>query len=196
MSAYLKVITGPMFSGKSEELIRLMRRHTYARKRIIAIKPKTDTRQNGIRSRQINEAGESITFAEFPALEVSDRAELSAIVTEHIPDVLAIDECHFFGPWITEYIHSLLVDPKNNLIIYIVGLDQESHCKTFGPMGDLMALADEVVKMKAICFNCGQEANVTIDKSGTVRGEGEIRPGDIEIYEARCRTCWRPPQND
>lgn len=96
----------------------------------------------------------------------------------------------FFSNWIVDFIHQILIDSKNNLIIYVVGLDQDSFEKTFGPMGDLMAMADEVRKITAICFKCGQEATMTIKKT---KGH-DIEPGDIDLYEARCRNCWQPPQ--
>lgn len=96
MAASLIVITGPMFSGKSGELIRLLSRHTYARKRIITAKPVIDTRQTTIRSRRINEDGLSVINEELPALEIANQAELEEVIKRQIPDVLAIDECHFF----------------------------------------------------------------------------------------------------
>lgn len=191
MPAYLKIITGPMFSGKSEELIRYLRRHTYAKKKVLAIKPQTDTRQDSIRARKLIDRGETATSDEFPAFELDNEADFFDLLVCHNPDVLAIDECQFFDHWIVPCVKSILRNPASHLTIYAVGLDQDAWGNPFGRWVELMAYANEVVKLTAICFACGEPANLSCKKSA---GNGQIDPGDANLYEARCPACWAMPQ--
>lgn len=189
MPPRLIVITGPMFCGKSEELIRRLHRHRYARHQIIAVKPKLDNRQNSIRSRRVQDEG-SVTMEEFPAFEINAAQELLSLLREHHPDVLAIDEAQFFGPWLFTVLTELLRHQNLDMTIYVVGLDQDAWSRPFGQMGKLMACADEVQKLTAICMVCGQPAGLSCKVGG---GNKLVETGDGDIYQARCRNCWRPP---
>lgn len=191
MAPYLTVITGPMFSGKTEELIRRLRRYQHARKKILAVKPAIDTRQETICARQIDGQGKSEASASFPAMPVANRQELSQLFEKQQPDVLAIDEAQFFDPWIVDYVKSLLRQRNLNLMIYVIGLDQDAWGKPFGHLGELMVYAHKVVKLTAVCFVCSEQANLSFKKKS---GTGTCEPGDADIYEARCLRCWEPPQ--
>jgi thymidine kinase len=186
---HLTVITGPMFSGKSEELIRLAKRQKYAKKKILTIKPRLDTRQSSIRSRQVQDDGTITTHAELDAKEVSSREEFETLLAIENPDALFIDEAHFLGDWIIAALQKQL--QEKSLRIFVSGLDLTAWNEPFGPMPQLLALADEVIKLTAVCFQCGEEANLTFKYA---KGSGIIQVGDGEIYEARCRKCWHIPK--
>ncbi|NCN25537.1 thymidine kinase [Candidatus Falkowbacteria bacterium CG10_big_fil_rev_8_21_14_0_10_37_14] len=185
--SYLEVITGPMFSGKSEELIRIIKRTQYAKLSYLVIKPLRDTRQDTVRARFLDH-GKSKTLAEHPAHPVNSSQQFFKLLSEHQPIILIIDEAHFLGNWIIKAVNTLL--KENDLRIYVAGLDQTAWGDTFGPMGDLMAMAHVVKKLTAVCFNCGQEATKTFK---LFVGASIVDPGDAEKYEARCLKCWHQP---
>ena len=195
MSAEMIVIVGPMFSGKSEQVIILVKRHRIAHEVVIGIKPPEDNRQTTIRSREINESGESVTKIEIPAFAVSNAAELEELIRVHRPQVLAIDEAQFFGPWIKSALQKIIhskVSPVKT--IYVSGLDMDAWGKPFGVMGDLMAIGSEVRKITAVCTKCGNKNAGFTQKHS--KGSGRIETGDKDLYEARCLGCWHPPEND
>ena len=193
--AYFKVITGPMFSGKTEELIRILRRSQIAGKHILVIKPRIDTRSgNEISSRQKTspDAQKFTKFMDFPAKPIDSAEELSILLNEHQPDILALDEAQFFPDWIFEYIHNLLKErSQSELIIIAAGLDMDAWGKPFGPIPQLLAIADEVQKETAICFICKKPANITQKLVNTGK---TVEVGDADIYEARCRVCHTIPE--
>lgn len=178
-----------MFSGKSEELIRLAKRQTYAKKKILTLKPHLDTRQASIRSRRIEDSGQITTHMEIAAQEVASREAFETLLKTEKPDALFIDEAHFLGDWIVECIQQVLQD--TDMQIFVSGLDLTAWNAPFGPMPSLMALADEVIKLTAVCFQCGESAPLTYKYTS---GSGIIQVGDSDTYEARCRVCWNPPQ--
>lgn len=189
--ARLEVITGPMFSGKSEELIRRLNRATYAEQNVLVIKPKIDTRnEKKIASRKKRDKKDT-EFQEshsFPAQEVSTSKEFVELVSQHKPDVLAIDEAQFFQEWLLELIDEILdKETDTNFKIIVSGLDMDAWKKPFGIMPQLMAKANEVTKFTAVCFHCKKnDANLTYKKSGS---KEQIEVGNFQTYEARCRTC-------
>lgn len=187
--AHLTIITGPMFSGKSEELIRVAKRIGYAKQSALILKPARDTRQNSIRSRELADNGETKTAREMPAIEVSDQTAFQELIKHQNFDVLIIDEAHFFPEWLSDEIFELLQSEGPD--IYIAGLDQTAWGRVFGPMGELMAMADKIVKLSAVCFQCHQSANMTFKTS---KSESVIEVGDAGLYEARCRQCWHEPK--
>ena len=195
MSAEMIVITGPMFSGKSEQIIILAKRHRIAREVVIGIKPTEDTRQTTIRSREVNEKGESITKTEIPAFAVNNTAELDELIEVHKPQVLIIDEAQFFGPWIISALQKIMHSKDGPVkIIYVSGLDMDAWGKPFGAMGSLMAIGSEVRKITAVCTKCGDKNAGFTQKHS--KGSGRIETGDKDLYEARCLGCWHPPEND
>ena len=188
--AYLKVITGPMFSGKTEELIRILHRSDLAGKRIVVVKPRIDSRTDEeIASRRTSD-GKSTEFTKsgsFPATSIETDAELEAILNEEHPAILGIDEAQFFQPWLFDYLANLLRRYNDSdFLILVAGLDMDAWGRPFGMMPQLMALADEVQKETAICFKCKQPAMYTQKLSDSTE---QVEVGDAEIYEARCRVC-------
>lgn len=190
MTPRLVVITGPMFCGKSEELLRRLRLHGYANDSVLALKPKLDSRQGSIRSRRLGIGG-SVTVEEFPAFEVGGAREFSALLRKHHPDVLAIDEAQFFDSWLFAKVNELLLQQNLGITIYVVGLDLDAWGQPFGQMGNFMARADEVLKFTAICMLCHEPAGLSCKIGGGSRNLVEV--GDGDIYQARCRRCWSPP---
>ena len=190
------VITGPMFSGKSEELIRRLKRFQYGKEMIICFKPRIDNRfdVDGIAAKQLDPEKKHFQMTEnFPAHSVEHPGEVSLKLSSNHFSVIAFDEAQFFGDWFPGLINSLLDKYKKTdrkITILVAGLDLDAWRRPFGTMPALMAMADEVVKVTAVCFSCGSEANLT-QKTGGSKSQIEVGSGDI--YEARCRACHTIP---
>ena len=191
MSARLEVITGPMFSGKSATLIQLLENATYARKQILVIKPALDKRsvETEITTRKIIR-GRSTVINKFPANSVNTLREFRKALKERYFHVLGIEEAQFLGPWIITAVKELLSErAHDDLRIIVAGLDMTANMEPFGSMPQLLAMADEVIKLHAVCFKCGKDARYTQKLGGTT---DRIQVGDLGLYEARCRQCHTP----
>jgi thymidine kinase len=172
----VEVITGGMFSGKSEELVRRLRRASIARQRVQVFKPRTDTRNPPTRLvTRDNRA--------FDAVTVSSAAELIERVAADA-EVVGIDEAQFFDERIIEAVDSLA---DRGVRVVIAGLDLDYLRRPFGPMPLLLARAEYVDKMHAVCVRCGATAHYSQRTAG---GGEQIQVGDGEAYEARCRGCY------
>jgi thymidine kinase len=193
--ARLEVITGPMFSGKSEELARRLRRATYANRRIMVIKPTQDYRKSRSIFAIIQEDPRLKDYEYLATRTLSHPKELENLINAFRPNMLAIDEAQFLEAEFLEYIEELLEKNKSrSFTIIVAGLDMDAWRKPFGIMPQLMAIADEVLKLTAICPICLGENGPAIftQKKG---GSGEkIEIGDANIYEARCRVCHTIPK--
>ena len=174
MSGRIEVITGGMFSGKSEELVRRLRRATYARKSVLAVKHATDDRYHP------TSIG-SHSGALFDAQAVSSLSDLGDALKG--VEVLGIDEAQFFGPEITTFCEKAAT---TGIRVIVAGLDLYADGRPFGQMSELLSLAEDVTKLHAICMVCGLEASRTYYK-GTQTNKIEVGVGQ---YEARCRECW------
>lgn len=172
----IEVITGCMFSGKSEELIRRLRRAVIARKRVAAFKPSIDDRYS------VTDIGSHTgqTFQSQAVKTLDDIRERSRGA-----QVVGIDEAQFFG----EGLADLCEDLANiGVRVIVAGLDMDSDCNPFGDIPRLMCLAEEVVKLHAVCVVCGEmPATRSIHKTGKT---GQVEVG-ADQYEARCRGCSR-----
>ena len=170
----IEVITGGMYSGKSEELVRRLRRAEIAHKRVRAIKHASDDRyhQTSIGSH---------TGVLFEAVPLSSVAEMGFVVKGI--QVLGIDEAQFFDPGLVDFCDEMA---NLGLRVIVAGLDQDSSGKPFGPIPHLMAIAEEVTKLHAVCVICGEEASRSYHKGGKTE---QVEVGASQ-YEARCRTCW------
>ncbi len=179
----LIVITGSMFAGKSEELIRQVRRALYARKKVQVFKSALDNRwdsaaiatHNGVR---------------FEAIPVSSSGDLERLV-EPDTEVIAIEEIQFFDDGIVALCDRWANEGRT---VIAAGLDQDFRGQPFGFMPMLLALADEVIKLRAICARCGQPASKTqrlVDGRPASWDEPTILIGAAERYEARCRRCHK-----
>jgi thymidine kinase len=175
---WIEVVCGPMFSGKSEELIRRIRRARIARKRVQVFKPVLDDRYS---------ADEIISHGDqrMPSIVVSSANEILAKL-DWRTQVIGIDEANFFGPGLVE-IATQLADAGKQVII--AGLDTDYLGRPFPPMPDLLALAESITKTLAICMRCGNPAKHT---QRLVESEDLIVVGAGGMYEARCRRCFEP----
>lgn len=193
--AHLIVRSGPMFSGKTEELIRILRRFDIARKKIVVVKPSLDVRSaDEIASRRTS-GGQSKDFSKsgsFPATPIQSVEELRSLMEKEQPNILAVDEAQFFEQWLVDYLTELLYARADDdkFTILVGGLDMDAWGKPFGIMPQLMAIANEVQKLTAICDGCGDFATMT---QKLVSSDQQVEVGDSEIYEARCRKCHVPP---
>lgn len=189
MSARLEVITGPMRSGKSEELIRRLKRVKIASQKAIVLKPHIDVRTSAteIASREFQE-DKPEKIARFPAVSVGTLKEFREAFSTQRFDVLAIDEAQFFTQswFLTEIKRLLLERADSNFRIIVSGLDLTAQLEPFGPMPQLLAMADEVHKITAICDRCKAPACLTKKMGGS---DEEIQIGDDDLYEPRCRPC-------
>lgn len=178
---WIEVICGGMFSGKSEELIRRIRRAKIARLKVAAFKPAIDDRYH-------HEAIASHNGLMADARPVQNAGEIPGIVSEDI-DVVAIDEVQFFEPEIVHICQTLADQGKR---VICAGLDQDFRGKPFGPTPILLAVAEYVTKLQAICVRCGGPACRTqrlIDGRPAAMDDPVIKVGAKEQYEARCRHC-------
>lgn len=200
MSARLEVIAGPMFSGKTELLIHQLHRIGYARKRALILKPARDTRTEGlIASRRMTSETTTVITDKLHATPVRDEAHFQELTAGEAYDVLAVDEAQFFPldepmkdslGWFGRAIRSLLARRRDSALrIIIAGLDLDGYEWPFGPMPGLLALADKVDKVTAICMECGaDDAHLTYRLIG--REGGLIAIGDAKEYKALCRKCF------
>ena len=176
-SGWIEVICGPMFSGKTEELIRRLVRAQFAKQEVAIFKPKTDNRYSDdyIVSHNKRKIKSVILESASDINKFKDKA-----------DVFGIDEAQFFPNSIVSICNMLAKDGKR---IIVAGLDKDYLGKAFGPMPELLIHAEYVTKVLAICVRCGDPANfsqrITTEKNQVVVGE-------LDKYEARCRNCFKP----
>jgi thymidine kinase len=175
----IEVITGSMFSGKTDELIRRLRRARIARQNVQVFKPVIDNRYS--LEKVTSHAG-----SEFEATPVHSADQIAPLLR---PDttVVAIDEAQFLGPEVCGVCRQLAAA---GVRVIVAGLDQDFRGEPFGPMPQLMALAEDVTKLHAICAVCGEEASRTqrlIDNHPASFDQPVVVVGASELYEARCR---------
>lgn len=177
----VELICGSMFSGKTEELIRRLRRAVIAKQKVQVYKPLIDTRYHEGQVTSHNGLG-------FEAKPIGSAEE---ILSDLAPDttVVAIDEVQFFDPGIIELCDALAEQGKR---VICAGLDTDFRGVPFGPIPDLMARAELVDKLHAICVICGEEASRTqrlINGQPARADDPVVLVGAAEVYEARCRQC-------
>lgn len=178
----ITVVCGSMFAGKSEELIRRARRALYAKKRVQVFKPALDNRYD--EERVVTHMGVA-----HEAVPVKSTAELKRRIDPKTQCVL-VEEAQFFDASLVDLAVSLA---DQGVEVVLAGLDQDFRREPFGPMPQLLAIADEVVKLRAICMKCGAAASHTyrqIDGKAAHRDDPIILIGATESYEARCRNCF------
>ncbi len=179
----LEVICGPMFSGKSEELIRRLRRATFAKQKIAVFKPHIDERR-GI-DRVTSHNGTAIDAQPIDNVETI----LSNVMDNNI-EVIGIDEVQFFPQEIITVICKL-IDNKKRVIVG--GLDLDFRGIPFGPIPTLLAIADDITKLRSICTECCSDAHFTqrlVDNKPAKFDDPIIQIGAQEAYQARCRSCY------
>ena len=181
----IEVITGSMFCGKTEELIRRLRRATIAKQKVQVFKPKID-------NRYAEEKVTSHTGANFDALPIGRAADI-LIHMDQDTTVIAIDEAQFFDNEIVQITQQLA---DRGIRVIAAGLDMDFRGEPFGPMPILMSQAEEVSKLHAICIICGEEASRTqrlVDDHPARYDDPVVIVGASELYEARCREHHEVP---
>lgn len=173
MSGGIEVICGPMFSGKTEELIRRTRRAEIARQKVQIFKAGIDDRYDP--KKVVSHSSQWVDA------QPVDSSQLLLKSVRDATRVIGIDEVQFFDWGIIEVVHKLAT---RGLRVIIAGLDLDSEGRPFGAMPYLLALADQVTKIQAICTICGLPATKTHRKASE---EGQVLVGEKDLYEARCR---------
>ena len=173
-SGYIEVICGPMFSGKTEELIRRIKKADFTKKKVIVFKPEIDKRYS-------NDFIVSHNDEKIKCVRIKNIEEINKYLDS---DIFAFDETQFFNQKIVDICLNLIKDGKR---VIIAGLDRDSNAKPFGPMPDILAHADYVTKLNAVCTQCGDVATFSYR---TVKDNKQILVGESEKYEARCVTCF------
>jgi thymidine kinase len=171
---WIEVVCGSMFSGKTEELIRRLKRAQIANMKVEVYKPATDTRYD--KAKVVSHDSNSI-----PSTPV-DKAINILMLAEHA-DVVGIDEAQFFDEDVIRVCEALVSQGKR---VIVAGLDMDYLGKPFGPMPQLLAIADFITKLHAICVQCGHLANISYRTS---EEEGTVVLGEKNNYEPRCRIC-------
>jgi thymidine kinase len=177
---WIEVICGSMFSGKSEELIRRLRRALIARQSVQIFKPAID-------SRFAQEEIVSHSEMRLPSIPVASSRALLERVDDHT-EVVGIDEAQFFDAGLVEVCQRLADQGKR---VIVAGLDKDYRGAPFEPIPSLMAIAEDVTKTLAICMRCGAPANNT---QRLVDSAERVVVGAQGLYEARCRRCYEPPE--
>ena len=186
---WIEVIAGVMFSGKTEELLRRVRRATIARKRVQLFKSHLDDRYSGLWRVASHDQRSS------DATPVDSAAQIAARVVADA-DVIAIDEAQFLDEAIVGVCTSLA---ERGLRVIVAGTDTDFRGEPFGAMPQLMAVAEEVDKLHAICVRCGASASRNqrlIDGRPAPYDSPTIMVGAADSYEARCRGCHEVPRRD
>lgn len=181
----IEVVCGSMFSGKTEELIRRIKRATFARQRVVIFKPQIDTRYS-------EEEVVSHDRNAVMSVPLSTSAEILNYLSSHATstdgydfDVVGIDEAQFFGMDLVDVCNQLA---NNGVRVIIAGLDMDFQCTPFGPIPALCAVADEVTKVHAICVKCGALAYVS---HRLVHDQNQVLIGEQAEYEPLCRECYK-----
>jgi len=186
---WIEVIAGVMFSGKSEELIRRVRRSIIARKRIQVFKSRLDERYSGIYTVSSHDGR---TVEAVPA----DSSAQIAQQIDPMAHIIAIDEAQFLDPGVVPLVTSLAGRGRR---VIIAGTDTDFRGEPFGSMPQLMAIAEVVDKLHAICVLCGGPASRNqrlIGGQPAPYDSPTIMVGSAESYEARCRMCFSPPRRN
>ncbi len=171
----VEVICGSMFSGKTEELIRRLRRAQFAKQRVEIFKPSIDVRYS--EEEVVSHEGNSI-------LSTPVDSSASILLLGQESDVVGIDEAQFFDEHIVEVCNELA---SKGIRVIVAGLDLDFRGQPFGPMPALCAIADDVTKVHAICVRCGALAYVS---HRIVAGDKQVMLGEKQEYEPLCRECY------
>ena len=172
----IEVITGGMFSGKSEELVRRLRRALIAKQRVQVFKPIVDHRH----------APDKVVTRDLRELAASAVGSVAELESRLDPDVqvVGVDEAQFFDGELVGLVTRLA---DRGVRVVVAGLDQDYLRRPFGPMPEILAVAEEVDKMHAVCVQCGAPAHYSQRFAG---GAEQVQVGDGESYEPRCRRCY------
>jgi thymidine kinase len=171
---WIEVICGSMFSGKTEELIRRLKRAKIANLKVEIFKPSIDIRYD--ETKVVSHDANAIQSTPI------DNSQTILLMAQDV-DVVGIDEAQFFDDQIMEVCEKLALRGTR---VIVAGLDMDYQGKPFGQMPKLLAIADYITKLHAICMKCGNIANISYRKTSQ---EGQVLVGEKDIYEPRCRIC-------
>lgn len=171
---WIEVICGSMFSGKTEELIRRLKRAKIANLKVEIFKPSIDIRYDEVNI---------VSHDENKILSTPVDHSSSILMYAQDVDVVGVDEAQFFDDQIGPVCEQLAL---NGMRVIVAGLDMDYKGRPFGQMPNLLAIADYITKLHAICVVCGNIANVSYRK---VANEGQVLLGEKDLYEPRCRVC-------
>ncbi|MBK7444091.1 MAG: thymidine kinase [Bacteroidetes bacterium] len=172
---WIEVICGSMFSGKTEELIRRLKRARIANLKVEIFKPAVDTRYD---------AQNIVSHDETLIQSTPVVSSLNILLMSEDVDVVGIDEAQFFDANIVEVCEKLA---QKGIRVIVAGLDMDFRGKPFGPMPELLAIADYITKVHAICMQCGNIASYSYRK---VQNDAQVLLGEKNEYEPRCRNCY------
>lgn len=178
---YIEIVIGPMYSGKSEELIRRLKRAKIAKQNVVVFKPLIDDRYS--KEDVVSHSGYAIN-----AIPIKDSSEMEKYINEDT-QVVGIDEVQFFD---NEVVDMAIKLADKGIRVIAAGLDMDFKGEPFGPTPKLLAVAEFVDKIQAICSVCGQPATRSqrlINGQPAKYDEPIIQVGAVESYEARCRKC-------
>jgi thymidine kinase len=178
LPGFIEVVCGSMFSGKTEELMRRLKRAQYGRQKVQVFKPKIDNRYSEDHV-QSHDANRILSIPVSTAREILERVEDNT-------RVVGIDEVQFFDESISEVCNKLAY---RGMRVICAGLDMDFRGQPFGPMPHLLAVAESVTKLQAVCVVCGQAASRS---QKVVGNQSIVAVGAKEMYEARCRFCHEP----
>ena len=182
MKGRIEVLAGPMFAGKSDELLRRLSRLKFAKKTFSLFKPAVDVRYS--KDCVVTHSGTKLL-----ARPISTPSKILEYWLKNQTDVIAIDEAQFFdrfdSPSLVEVCRDLSF---RGVRIILAGLDMDASGNPFGLMPELMSVADEVIKLKACCSVCGADASMTLHKNHQV---ALVELGGADKYEPRCRAHWK-----
>jgi len=178
---WIEIIAGSMFSGKTEELIRRLKRAKIAQQKVEIFKPKIDTRYSD--EKVVSHDSNSIH-----STPVDSPAQILELLEE--VDVVGIDEAQFFDNTLIDVVNELA---NKGVRVVVAGLDMDFKGKPFGPIPALFAVAEYVTKVHAICIKCGQLAN---HSHRTTISEDLVVLGEKEAYEPLCRYCYNKARNE
>jgi len=176
-AGWIEVICGPMFSGKTEELIRRLRRVAIARQKLAVFKPVLDDRYS---------KEEIVSHSDYriPSITVEQAREILELSGD--AEVVGIDEAQFFDESLVDVCEKLAAAGKR---VIVAGLDTDYLAQPFEPIPQLLAKAEYITKTLAICVKCGNPANRT---PWVIPDQRQVVVGAADIYEARCRDCFEP----
>jgi thymidine kinase len=179
-TGWLEVICGSMFSGKSEELIRRLRRAKIAKQKVIAFKPRIDDRYD-------DEDIVTHDDRRIESIRIEDATEIPGYVDADV-QVVGIDEGQFLGTSLPQVCEELA---NRGVRVIVAGLDQDYLGRPFEPMPALLSVAEYITKTLAVCMQCGKPANRTQRITPSTE---RVVVGASEVYEARCRHCFDPQE--
>ena len=176
-NGWIEVVCGSMFSGKTEELIRRLRRAKFANQRVEVFKPKIDTRYD--ETKVVSHDATAIL-----ARPVENAAKILEYTEGGDINVVGIDEAQFFDMALTEVCEKLAL---RGIRVIVAGLDMDYRGVPFGPIPNLLAVAEYITKVHAICLHCGNLATHSYRK---IANNERVMLGEKDSYEPRCRTCY------